>query len=236
MRYTQALKQKDSKILEYENNIKSDKDKHKALMVEYKQLQNEKLEEEKKSNDSDGIQSVLNKLDGEFTKFKIEYNQGKLQNIMNQTPQKLLDKQSELNKALNTYKQCMDGIGISYKSFTKYIQDVDGIIDKLSSPDLANYKKWSIDTTLIWIRGLDNGRYVKYIDTLKSGMNESGIGAEDLPELTRGDLTFPPFNMTHFKDTRDLIQHFKSLSSPTDINANVAPAAADEGAPTAFIG
>ena len=229
-------------ITEYEKQIKEQGIRYEGLRNErdelagkYQELQNERVkEEEEKANDNDDrIKSVLDKLDEEFTKFKENYNEEKLQRIMNETPDKLLDKQSLLSTELNNYKQCVDGIIISSKSFDKYIQDIDGIIDKLSSPDLVNYKQWGVDTILIWIRGLENGRYNQHIDTLRNGFNESGITGEDLPDLTRSDLTLPPFNLKNFKDKRDLEKHFKSLKHPP-IMHNEADVA-DEGAPTAYI-
>eukprot|EP01083_Nonionella_stella_P229024 811101_1 len=190
-------------------------------------------ESEMKSNDiNNGIQSVLNKIDTEFAAFKDKYNEPKLVNSMNQTPHKLLDQGSELNKEINSYKEYIEKMVFSSKSFAKYIQDIDGIIDRLSSPDLANYKHWKVETILVWIRGIENGRFVKYIDILKVGLTESGIGGQELPELSRGDLTLPPFNITHFKDTRDLIQHFKLLKAPIAIQISDQPMLINEGAPT----
>ena len=46
------------------------------------------------------------------------------------------------------------------KSF-KYIQDIDGIIDNLSTPDSSSYKSWNVDTIIIWVRGLENERFVQ---------------------------------------------------------------------------
>ena len=202
----------------FDSQMSAEKRKYVELEIEHKKLQDMimKLEDdhETKSNDDDNVmKSVLDKLDGEFTNFKENYNQEKLQEIMNETPEKLLDKQSSLNKELVIYKQCIDEIIISSKSFGKYIQDIDGIIDKLSSPDLANYQQWNVDTILIWIQGLENGRFMKYIDLLRNGFNESEIKGSDLPELTRGDLTLPPFNMKSFRDKR-FRKSFKSLNSP----------------------
>ena len=215
--------------------IRVEKEKYKQLQMENIKLQNERLEEEKKANDDEGLKLVLSKLDQTFVAFKEKYNESKLQIVMNETPQKLMDKQSDLNKELFTYKQCIDGLMISTKAFAKYVQDIDGIIDTLSTPDLSSYKQWNIDTIIIWIRGLENGRYNKYLDLLRHGFEESEIDGDVLPDVTRSDLTNKPFNIKNFKDKRDLENHFKSLRSPQNMNMNDEPAAADEGAPTAFI-
>ena len=200
---------------------------------ELKKLQHERLQDEEKGNKDDGIQSVITKLNGEFSTFKGKYTEQKLQNMMNKTPQKLLDKQSDLNKEINIYKECVNDIVITSKSFSKYIEDIDGIIDKLSTHDLTNYKIWQIDTILKWIQGLENGRFIKYIDILQNGFIESGISGDDLPELTRSDLTLPPFNMKNFKDKKDLEKHFKSLGSPPTMRAKSE--VADEGVTTSLI-
>ena len=182
-------------------------------MEQYRQTINEQKDEIERLNgkvdalqvmqdenmEHDGIQSVLLKLDKEFTKFKQEYNEGGLENIMNETPQKLLDKQSSLNKELIIHKQCIDGIVISSKSFGKYLQDIDKVIDKIVTPNIAEYKQWNIETIMRWIGQLENGRFNKYIDILRNGFNKSEINGEGLAELTRSDLTSPPFNIWNLR-------------------------------------
>ena len=87
------------------------------------------------------------------------------------------------------------------------IDDVD-----LSCIDLKEWKSWNIDMTMKWIRSLDNGHFVKYLDVLRSGFTSAGITAADLPLIGESDLRIQPFEITQFVDRNRLAQHFKSLN------------------------
>ena len=53
--------------------------------------------------------------------------------------------------------------------------------------DASQYKSWNIQEILLWIRSLENGRFIPHIDKLRIGFERAQIVGEDLPELTRGD-------------------------------------------------
>ena len=97
-------------------------------------------------------------------------------------------------------------------------------------PNTADYKEWDVEAMLRWIGQLENGRLNKYIDVLSNGFIGSGISGEDLPELTRNDLSSYPFEIGHFRDKKQLEMHFKSLSS------GAGGMDENEGVATAFIG
>ena len=60
----------------------------------------------------------------------------------------------------------------------------------------------------------ENGRFVKYLDILRSGFLNDGIDSgELLTELTRNDLRVQPFNIESFRDRKDLEKYFKSLAN-----------------------
>ncbi len=63
-----------------------------------------------------------------------------------------------------------------------------------------------------WIVTLEYGRYTKYLDTLRNGFETDGIdGGDCLPDITDVMLRNGSFNMTDFRDRRDLSAHFAGL-------------------------
>ena len=120
--------------------------------------------------------------------FKRIFNEDTLREVANKRPSDLFDKKSELNKQYMRYKDEMDKVLVSVKSVNKYIQDIDGVMKTLLTPDVSNYRSWNVSQILIWIQSLENGRFNKHIDKLRNGFIKSEIIGEDLPELTRNDL------------------------------------------------
>ena len=74
------------------------------------------------------------------------------------------------------------------------------------SVDVKDYKKWRLEDVQIYLRGLDDGRYSKYIDKLLAGFKEHGVSGSNLPELDGGDLR--ALGIGNFQDRRDLRAHF----------------------------
>ena len=83
----------------------------------------------------------------------------------------------------------MDKISITSKSFNKDIEDIGGIMKKIATPDTQQYKYWDVQQIILWIRGLKQGRFIKHIAKLRNGFIKSEIIGEDLPQLTRNDLS-----------------------------------------------
>ena len=123
----------------------------------------------------------------------------------------LIDKESDLNKDYSMYKENVDEISVTAKSFDKYIQDTDEIMNRLTIPNIKEYKSWNVDQIVLWIRSLEKGRFNKHIDKLRKGLEISEITGDDLPNLERNDLSSQPFEIGNFKDRNDLVKHFKSL-------------------------
>eukprot|EP01084_Bolivina_argentea_P141748 249064_1 len=200
-----------------------------------KKLKSTQQQEEKKIDDcnEDVIDKIANTLESEFINFKKEYNQNKLQEIFDKSSDTLINKESALNKKYIQYEQAVDKLVISSKAFSKYIEDVGNMLDKFRRADPTGYKLWNVKQILIWIQGLENGRFKKYIDKLQHGFEKSEIIGEDLPDLTRNDLSSPPFDIGNFRDRKQLEMHFKSLKTHSHKNQDVI----EEGinAPTAYI-
>ena len=193
-------------------------------------MESDNNEEEKKLNDDDiRIEKVLHDLDDEFIIFQEEYNQSKLQNIIDQ----IIDTDSTINEQFKAYKENVDKIVVASKSFNEYIQDIEGVMTKLCKPDPAEYANWNIEQIMVWIQSLENGRYHKYLDALKNGLEKDGISGDVLPELTRQDLAISPYNITNFKDRKQIAIHFQSLSTESpgkdqgDISEKEGTATAD---------
>ena len=65
--------------------------------------------------------------------------------------------------------------------------------------------------TMKWIKSLNNSKFTKYLDVLKTGFQTCNIKAVDLPDIEQYDLSIEPFNIRKFGDRKKLCQHFKSL-------------------------
>ena len=92
-------------------------------------------------------------------------------------------------------------------------QDMDGEKDNDNEYilNISEYESWDIDTTIKWIKSLDNGRYIKYCHILRKGFESDGIPASELPNVVQADLRADPFNIQSFVDRKKLAEHFKSL-------------------------
>ena len=172
--------------------------------------------------------------------FKIKYNEHGLKQIFKKQPDDLLNDESKLNKEYNKYKENMDKILITSKSFNKYIEDIGGIMKKLSTPDTQQYKSWDIDQIILWIKGLEQGRFMKHINKLRNGFIKCEITGKDLPDLTRTDLSSAPFEIGHFSDRKQLEMYFKYLPGSNKPQIPFVAMENDgmennEGAPTAYI-
>ena len=107
--------------------------------------------------------------------------------------------------------------------------------------DLSNYMEWNGNQILFWMMSLDDGRFEKYEEMLKSALSENDVIGEDLSDITA--LTLKAWGMTDRKDAKGLSVHIQDLIQQNGphgaVMMNVAAAAApkeNEGAPTAFIG
>ena len=212
--------------------MRAKNDENEALKAQILELQTkvQRQEEEEKGLESDkGIGKVVQDLNKQLATFQSQYNKNELHELFNKQPNELLDTNSMFNNKYNKDKQSVDNLVNTTKSFNKYIQDIDGIITKLCSVDVTQYRSWNVEQIIIWIRGLDNGRFREYINILRHGFEESAIKGSDLADITSADLSVTPFNITNFRDKKDLVQHFQSL-----VQAH-KPIMEEEGAPTAFI-
>ena len=74
-------------------------------------------------------------------------------------------------------------------------QDVYGYLPDDIQMSMIRYKEWNLDQILQWISLLDDGQYKPWINQLRVGFIASDIITGDLlPELTRSDLSVPPFS------------------------------------------
>ena len=93
----------------------------------------------------------------------------------------------------------------------KQLEDIKAFVISRTRPDVRKYQDWDLNTTMIWIKSLNNGKFVKYCDMLQSGFLSDGIPASELPNIVAADLATDPFNIRSFMDRKKLAQHFKAL-------------------------
>eukprot|EP01084_Bolivina_argentea_P264608 448262_1 len=169
------------------------------------------LQEQKVDNET-CLSKVLKDLNTEIEDFTQNYNEKKLQQMFDNSPTELRRNESKFNQTMNEYNNNTENIILLSKSFIKYINNMQLFVNKISIPNVKEYKTWNLEQIMGWIVSLDDGEYEQYKEQLYEGFIKSRILNGDLlPELTRGDLSNPPFNMNEFVVKRNLERHFKSL-------------------------
>ena len=125
----------------------------------------------------------------------------------------VIDPNSYFNQLLDKYAQIISAIDVCSDKFKKSVVGMKQFVNDSYIPKIKNYKKWNLDDILLWIRCLENGRFIPYLAKLKNGFVKSEIvtGGE-LPHLSTADLSCPPFGIIKtFRDKRNLIEHFQKL-------------------------
>eukprot|EP01084_Bolivina_argentea_P250469 419648_1 len=74
-----------------------------------------------------------------------------------------------------------------------------------------NFRQWNVDTIILWISQIDNGRYNKYLDLLKKRLFEEQITGAELEMIDETDLHM--WGIVNFKDRKDLVAEIKKLIS-----------------------
>ena len=154
-------------------------------------------------NNDMNIKQKLISLETQLCEFNNDYNKNQLLNIYDKSPNELLI-DTEINK-----------LNVQLKSSIKHLNDIGLYVSSLINPDITKYKTWNINQMIQWISLLENDRFKQYLGTLRNGFESDDINSgQYLPDLTKNDLRAPPFNISVFKDRRDLEIHFKSLKNP----------------------
>ena len=145
--------------------------------------------------------------------------------MRDENPMDLVDDQSTINMDIESIANHIGRVMEKCKAFNQYLEDIKGVIDGLTNPDTAQYEDWNIGTMLIWISNLEDGRYRKYLEQIRSGLvTPEIVRGEYLPDLNEAVLSIEPFNISTFPDKRDLVRHFKALLT-NDTNETIASAA-----------
>eukprot|EP01084_Bolivina_argentea_P302753 522622_1 len=187
--------------IDYNGIIQTMRERKQAMMV---------LDEKIEQKQDYSIHNVSQYINEESAKFQIEFNQSKLTKLRKYNPQKLM----VLNENIKQYETNIKNIILSANSFEEYIEATKFTINNLLLPKVCDYENWDIETILIWIGDIENGRYKKYLDVLRTGLIKSEITkGMYLPDLDVATLSVEPFRIHSFPDKRDLVKKFKQLQS-----------------------
>lgn len=104
----------------------------------------------------------------------------------------------------------LENLENSTKQLKQAFSEAKKQVSQQLNPQTHQYKKWTLNEMIIWIRSLENGRFIKYSEKLKQYFQSDGITASDLPDLTRNDLR--TFGIELFRDRVDLEKHFQNLA------------------------
>jgi len=159
---------------------------------------------------------VLKNLSNEVSNFEVNYTQLRVDEIGNIDLEELVNPNSVFNSKLDKYYEVITAINTCSSAFKKSIIDLRNYVKNKYIPNPKEYINWDLEEIILWIKSLENGRYIKYLDKLRNGFTESEIiRGEELPDLTTADLSVTPFNIKIFRDKRDLIKNFKALRDGT---------------------
>ena len=114
-----------------------------------------------------------------------------------------------LEKRIDTFAQQMNKLGQAKNDLDKTVFNLKKKLENQLKPNVKNYEKWDIMAMLIWICSLDDGKYKRYSKSLKDSFIKNEVTGQDLPDMTRQDLT--QFGVTVFKDRVQLEKYFQSL-------------------------
>ena len=119
-------------------------------------------------------------------------------------------------------------------AFKESLKETQGMFNELITPDVTQFEEWNIGTIVLWISGLDNGRYRNYIEQMRNALVALVIErGEHLPDLNESILSIEPFDIKSFPDKRDLVSHFKGLIVSNDHNDTLAAEDVSQVAPSA---
>jgi len=187
----------------------------------------QRMKEEEKEQECDGVedeepmQRVLTMLNEEMETFQEHFNEDRVRGIYEDSPMELVQNESDFNRELDRYQQDVDRVVVAVKAFGKHIRDTQSLIDRISRPNVQEYRSWDLEQIMSWITALDGGKFQDHLGKLREGLVKSQIlRGELLPELTRSDLSSPPFNIHEFVVKRDLEKHFRSLAVPDAVAEN----------------
>ena len=111
----------------------------------------------------------------------------------------------------------IDNTELSAKSMINKLEDVKNYVLTVTKADTSKYKEWDLNTTMIWIKGLDEGRFVKYCEDIRKGFESEAVPSSALPDVVAADLRAEPFNIQSFMDKKKLVQLLKSLKEQHQI-------------------
>ena len=167
-------------------------------------------DDEKENVSSFDIKMLCEKLEEQMDGFEEEYTEEKISKIMQKSPQDLI----KINKVVSKMEKSLNKLKEKTDSTIKCVEKIKSYLTKHAMPNIKNYEDWNIDEITMFIMSVDNGKFMPYIDKIREGLISSEINRGDiLPELTRSDLSVPPFSINNFAIKKGLIDHFQSLKN-----------------------
>ena len=77
--------------------------------------------------------------------------------------------------------------------------------------NVSDYNEWDIDSIVLWISQLNNGKYKKYCDGLRSALKEEELTGSDLGDIEESNLK--DWGVKNFRDRKDMLKEIKRLTS-----------------------
>ena len=159
-------------------------------------------------------------INGKLKLIQDRYNEHSLERIKDENPMDIVDDQSTFNMDIASITEDIERVKKTYHALNVYLEELKGMIHEVKNPDTTQYENWNIGTIIIWMSGLENGRYRKYLEQIKNGLEASEIvKGEYLLDIDKTDLLAQPFGISSLPDRTVLMRHFKALKAGVMNNA-----------------
>ena len=190
--------------------ISADRDSLQSLADQLLHTQNELKQEIEQLKGQNNAFSVYNKkLKQEMTELKsINMQQIKVSNVEIQE----LQQQIKAFKASN-YEKDKEIARLTEESKESRLELNE--LKRINSIDPNRYLEWNTEELVLWICGLDNGKFKKYKDRLIDAFKEQGVDGKGVEFLDKQELR--GFGIDSFMDRGLIYKHIQGLSANNNI-------------------
>ena len=216
-------------LLQYENDNTEYRDKyHKSKAMNMK-LRKEKDEYIEKYQQSQMKEQILTKQNEEYKQNELRSNneikglQSQLQQLMKHEEVRKQELQqykaqiqslNEQNNKLNEEQKEMQMELIEVKQELK--------IAKRKNIDPSTFRKWSGDEFVDWITSIEQEKFMKYENALRSAFKREGIDGSAIPDIEKNDWT--QWGVQSFKDRTNIHKHVQDLRNQNNNDNQIAAA------------
>eukprot|EP01084_Bolivina_argentea_P231453 390326_1 len=195
----------------------------KVTLLDYSYNDNANNNEMKQNEDiivlKEEIKKQQNNKDKEILRLKNEMKQfqeaqnNKISTLKEQN-NRLIDENTLLKDKVNKLENDQKELVLENNTLKIQIKQL-----KKQNIDISKWKTWNTEEVLLWVLSLENDRYLKYENKLKSALIEESVTGEDLNDVDSNDIK--RWGVVTFKDNKILIKKIKELINNNNYKSNM---------------